>query len=108
MFITGKGPHGLLTQAKQVQDKKLSVDRGYAWVILAISFFAHLVTMGLSFTVGIFYTLIDDNLEVNSHRLVALAPSIFHASFYGTGKYCPFSFTDKFFKATIFRFCICF
>ena len=85
MHITGK--EELVKEVTDMQDNKHSVDKGYAWVILAVSFFSHLVIMGLTHSVGIFYTMIYESLELNSHTLVALAPSIFQASFYVTGKH---------------------
>ena len=70
--------------------KTHDLDKGYAWVIAAASFLTYFITMGLSYTVGIFYTIIYNNLDINSHKTVAIAPSVFNGMFYGTGIYSCF------------------
>ena len=61
-----------------------NIDRGYAWVIVATSFFAHIFQYGVVWTVGVFYAVFVKEFT-GSKGAIALISSLNTAVYYMTG-----------------------
>ena len=64
----------------------LTPDQGFAWVILAANFFAHMLSYGMSWTAGVFYVLFLDHLQYDNPYQVTLAPALNAGMFSFIGK----------------------
>ena len=62
------------------------IDGGYSYVIALLVFMAHMIQLGFSWTMGVWYTVFMEEFNVGS-KYVALISSLNTASFYAAGMY---------------------